>query len=462
MPVTSEQSLSRDARSEPLPLPESLLAPLLDAAATTIPGYDGELPSVLRPLAGFDPRRLRSGAARQQLHRALFVDETFRQRVAERFLERSEATAVLEQWSTTTAVRRVEEAAQQSDLPLLTSVLYAARPDGWAFGIGLALAAFERQRVEKERDDDARAREMQLAATDEARRRAEKARDVAEAQVERLEAQLRDERRARREREMRAERAVEDANRRRQEAEEQVAAAREETKAALERVRRESERAREAEQRVRELRRQLKEAGAPPPPAVDVFGPDDIRAIGDAARQAKQLAARLEELTKKRPAPATSATPTATAARAKAPCPPGLTADTADALDAMLRRRGVRLVVDGYNVSMAGWPGQPVATQRERLLGALERLHLRLRADVTVVFDGADVEGVPAPRRPGVRVVFSTNGEKADPVVIREVERLPLSTPAIVASSDRWVREHAEDAGATVVPADALLDLLRR
>jgi len=460
VPVTSEQSVSRDAPAEPLPLPESLLAPLLDAAATTIPGYDGELPSVLRPLAGFDPRRLRSGAARQQLHRALSVDETFRQRVAERFLERSEAIAVLERWSTTTAVRRVEEAAQQSDLPLLTSVLYAARPDGWAFGIGLALAAFERQRVEKERDDDARAREMQLAATDEARRRAETARDVAEAQVERLEAQLRDERRARREREMRAERAVDDAARRRQEAEEQLAAAREETNAALERLRRESERARDAEQRVRELRRQLKEAGAPKQPAAEVFGPDDIRAIAEAARQAKQLAARLEELTKKRPAAAPASAPTST--RAKVPCPPGLTADTADALDAMLRTRGVRLVVDGYNVSMAGWPGQLVATQRERLLGALERLHLRLRADVTVVFDGADVEGVPTPRRPGIRVVFSSDGEKADPVVVREVERLPRSTPAIVASSDRWVQEHAEDAGATVVPADALLELLRR
>jgi predicted RNA-binding protein with PIN domain len=139
-----------------------------------------------------------------------------------------------------------------------------------------------------------------------------------------------------------------------------------------------------------------------------------------------------------------------------------MTADSADALNAMLRTRGVRLVVDGYNVSMAGWNGDPVAQQRERLLASLERLHLRLRADVTVVFDGADVEGVPTPRRNGVRTVFSVNGEKADPVVIREVERLPESTPAIVASSDGWVREHAEAAGATVVPAAALLEVLRR
>ena len=47
-------------------------------------------------------------------------------------------------------------------------------------------------------------------------------------------------------------------------------------------------------------------------------------------------------------------------------------------------------------------------------------------------------------------------------MVIREVDRLPPSTPAIVASSDRWVREQAEAAGATVVPSGALLDVLRR
>jgi hypothetical protein len=184
--------MSVTSSDESLPLPESLLAPLLDAAASTIPGYDDDLPAVLRPLAGFDPRRLRSGPARQQLHRALDVDSSFRERVAERFLERSEAAGVLEGWSAPGALRRVEAALAQSDLPLLASVLYAARPEGWAFGIGLAYAAFDRQRVEKERDDDARAREMQHASTDEARRRAETARDVAQGLVERLEAQLRD------------------------------------------------------------------------------------------------------------------------------------------------------------------------------------------------------------------------------------------------------------------------------
>ena len=61
-----------------------------------------------------------------------------------------------------------------------------------------------------------------------------------------------------------------------------------------------------------------------------------------------------------------------------------------------------------------------------------------------------------------MRVVFSDAGEEADEVVVREVAALPKRIPVVVASSDAWVREHAEAAGAVVVPADALLDTLRR
>ena len=144
------------------------------------------------------------------------------------------------------------------------------------------------------------------------------------------------------------------------------------------------------------------------------------------------------------------------------PCPPGLRADQAEGLDAMLRTRGVVLVVDGYNVSMTGWPGTPVDRQRDQLVGALERLHLRLRCDVVVVFDGADVVGVQPRRTRGVRIVFSPPGEPADPVIIREVAALPLRVPVVVASSDGWVRDNAVREGATPVASPTLLDVLRR
>jgi predicted RNA-binding protein with PIN domain len=139
-----------------------------------------------------------------------------------------------------------------------------------------------------------------------------------------------------------------------------------------------------------------------------------------------------------------------------------LRAEQPDAIEAMLRTPGMVLVVDGYNVSMAGWPGAPVDQQRDQLISALIRLHLRLRCHAIVVFDGADVEGVPHRRTPGVRVVFSPAGQPADPVIIRELRALPRRVPVLVASSDGWVRDEAGRDGATVVPSDALLAVLRR
>jgi predicted RNA-binding protein with PIN domain len=94
-------------------------------------------------------------------------------------------------------------------------------------------------------------------------------------------------------------------------------------------------------------------------------------------------------------------------------------------------------------------------------VAALGQLHARTGSDITLVFDGADVEGVPAPRRPGVRVVFSAPGEEADRVVVREVASLPARVPVVVASSDAQVRADAEDEGACVVSSATLLGALR-
>ena len=464
----STQGDAPPATAEGLPVPESLLVPLLDMAATTLAAYDGDLPSVLRPLAGFDPKRLSSGPARQQLHRALEVDTVFFERVAERFLALDEAVAALDGWSTPLTLQRIDEAAARSDLPLLASVLFAARPIGWEFALGVLCTSFDRQRAEKERDDDAKAREMQLSSLDEARRRAEVARDEARASVARLEAQLSDERRGRRDRELRADRAIEDAARRREESEASIAQASAAAADAEARVAREAARAREAEQGLRDLRRETADREQARSRAGGL-APDEVRALSDAARDAQRLATRLEGLTKLTAAASassgsasTGSAGSAAGARLRVPCPPGLQTDSPDGLDAMLRTRGVQVVIDGYNVSMEGWSDASVADQRERLVAALARLHLRLRCEVVVVFDGADVDAPPPLRRPGVRVLFSSGGEKADPVVVREVARLPNTTAAIVVSSDQWVRDQAAAEGATVVSSGVLLEVLRR
>jgi predicted RNA-binding protein with PIN domain len=204
---------------------------------------------------------------------------------------------------------------------------------------------------------------------------------------------------------------------------------------------------------------------------------EDLQALADAASLARRLADGLGGVvahargkgalagkgpTSKTPAEPTESGPGSPIRRVELKPPPGLVADVPEAIDAMLRRPGVAVVIDGYNVSMSAWPDVPVAEQRDRLLSALAEVALRTRAAVTVVFDGADVGRVPPSRRAGVRGVFSPPGEKADPVVVREIAALPLPTPVLVVSSDQWVRVHSEQQGARAVGSDEFLAALRR
>jgi predicted RNA-binding protein with PIN domain len=465
--VTS--STQREAlRLESLPVPEALLVPLLDVAASVLAGLDPkDVPGVLRPLAGFDRRRLTtSGPARQQLRRAFEVDEGFRDAVVESFREQAEVVAALEAWSIDDALERVDDAVARADLALLASSLYAARPRGWTFGLGIALAAAERDRTEQEREDDAKAWEVRLATVEEARRRAEQTGDDALAESTRLEAQLRDERAARRAKEESAEEEVQESEQRRRDAEMLAEQSVVSAQAAEARLAREADRARDAEHRLRSARRELDARLAADAERQEPPGRLDLETLTAAAGAARQLAASLEGLTQGGRddvvgVPHVSEAPTAAPKRTRVPCPPGMRADTPEALDTMLRTRGVTLIVDGYNVSMAGWADASARDQRTRLLAALERLHRRVRCDVLVVFDGADVVGVSPPTRAGVHVVFSADGEEADPVIVREVSARPKRVPVIVVSSDGWVRDHAEAEGATVVPSPVLLDVLR-
>lgn len=467
-------------------VPEALLSPLLDTVADQLRGLPpADVPLSLRPLIGFDRRGLSRGAARQQLLRALESEEGFRSQMVERFLERSEVADALSNWAPSDAIAAVESAADRADLPLLTSALYAGRPDAWMFGIGVIVATYERRRGEQAVDDDIKALQSQVATLDEARRRADTARDETAAAVQRLEQELREERRSRRAREDEATRHADAAARRAESLERDLAAAREEMEAASARLQRERSRARRSDDDVRDARRdvtrlerELADARARDDDQAVTLRAAEVQALADAAELARRLADGLGTLAKRSgaslraaepidtPGAAASeaavATPSPRRERSTRPrVPSGLVADSPEGVEAILQTPGLVLVVDGYNLSMRAWPDADPELQRERLLAALAQLQLRVRCGVVCVFDGADVGRVPVPRRGGVRVIFSEPGEDADPVVVREAASYARRTPVLVASSDRWVREQAEARGALVVGAPALLSALR-
>jgi len=144
--------------------------------------------------------------------------------------------------------------------------------------------------------------------------------------------------------------------------------------------------------------------------------------------------------------------------------PGGLLDDSVAAAEHLLRTPGAVLVVDGYNVTMTGWPELAAAEQRRRLVALLADLAARTSTRVELVFDGAEVDTatvtVPAPARQWVRVRFSAPDVEADDVVLDLVAQLPAAQPVIVVSSDNRVRQGARRGGANLLYSRQLLDTL--
>lgn len=111
-------------------------------------------------------------------------------------------------------------------------------------------------------------------------------------------------------------------------------------------------------------------------------------------------------------------------------------------LDQLLALPQAHLVVDGYNVTKTGYPQMPLEKQRLRLLGQLSQLAAQTGAEVTCVFDGAELAApvLLAPPR-GVRVLFSKAGVTADELIRQLVRAEPPGRPVIVVSTDREVAD---------------------
>ncbi|CAN5621108.1 hypothetical protein BH23ACT3_BH23ACT3_06510 [soil metagenome] len=141
--------------------------------------------------------------------------------------------------------------------------------------------------------------------------------------------------------------------------------------------------------------------------------------------------------------------------------PGGVMGDSEAATEHLLRS-GASVVIDGYNVSMSGWPGLTLEEQRRVLLDTCENLARRYGADLTVVFDGADVAGAATDQRRLIRVVFSPEGVTADDVIRTDVDRLPTGRSVVVITSDAEIVRDVRAMGANTVSSDRFLATARR
>ena len=140
-----------------------------------------------------------------------------------------------------------------------------------------------------------------------------------------------------------------------------------------------------------------------------------------------------------------------------------IAADDPSGVDQLLTLPNAHLIVDGYNVTKSGYPDLTLEDQRARLVSGLAALAARTGAEVTCVFDGAEVQvRVPAAALRRVRVRFSPAGQTADELIRQLARAEPTGRPVTVVSSDKEVVDGVRRAGARTLTSRALLDRLDR
>ncbi|MBR7672438.1 NYN domain-containing protein [Streptomyces daliensis] len=405
-----------------------------------------ELPVTLRQYARFTPQR-RAKFGGNAMATALENDAVFRQRIASRLREMlPELTGALEDGTPPPAADPVDVAA----------VAYVLRPDGWAKLV--AAASEEAQRAQAERAgeeaqrDLARLRAELAEARTAARTESERGRGELDALRKELEATQRKLRSAQSD----VKRGEAEVRKLRAELESVRSAAASDKAAADSEARRLKARLTEAESALEAGRRAAREGRSV----------EDMRVklLLDTVLEAAQGLRRELALppTEVRPADTVDSvepgrmSPKDVAARALSDTDPAL-------LDQLLALPQSHIVVDGYNVTKTGYPTMPLEKQRLRLLGGLAVLAAQSGAEVTCVFDGAELAApvLLAPPR-GVRVLFSKPGQTADELIRRIVRAEPAGRPVVVVSSDREVADGCAAAGARPVASTLLLKRLAR
>ncbi|MEU3842607.1 NYN domain-containing protein [Streptomyces sp. NPDC028635] len=427
------------------PLPDGVRRRVVQIVADGFGGLTvGELPAQLRQYARFAPNR-RAKFAGNAMAAALETDPLFRQRIGEKFREaQPELAGALDSGSPPPAADPLDVAA----------AAYVLRPAAW---VKLVTAAGEEaQRAHAERVDEesraelerlrellAQTKEHTRAETDRLRAELDQARKEAESLHRKLRAALSDVKRGEAavrkvQAEMEAVRAETQAQVSSAESESRRLKARlGEAEAALEATRRAAREGRSVEDmRVRLLLDTLldatqglrRELALPP---VSVRPAETVDAVEPGRMTPKDIAAR------------------------------ALSENDPAILDQLLALPQAHLVVDGYNVTKTGYPQMPLEKQRLRLLGQLSALAAQTGAEVTCVFDGAELVApvLLAPPR-GVRVLFSKPGVTADELIRQLVRAEPPGRPVIVASTDREVADGVARAGARPVASAVLLKRL--
>jgi predicted RNA-binding protein with PIN domain len=429
------------------PLPEAVRQRVVELAAEVVGALrTDEIPPPLRRVARFEPRR-RARLAATPIATQLEKDVEFRERVAETVREgQSELAAALDSGTVPAAADPVNVAA----------LAYLLRPPGWPDRVEPARRDLERSALAADEAETVRrlAELQEQIAAAKATRSEEIDKLRTELRSSRAEnAELRKKLHESRTRAKREHARAEELDRQAGEERAAAAAAGAATEAELRRLR---ARLSQAESAAENTRRAAREGRNLDETRLRVL----LDALTDATKGLRDEIGLPTGITR----PADSVGAIAPERLGHRTLPGRALADSDPALlDQLLMLPQVHLIIDGYNVTKTGYGDIPLSDQRSRLISGVGVLHAQTKAEVTVVFDGAELDApvaVQAPR--GVRVLFSAPGQTADDLIGQLVRAEPSGRAVVVISSDQEVCDSARRADARPAPASLLLRRLSR
>ncbi|ASU83322.1 RNA-binding protein [Nocardiopsis gilva YIM 90087] len=422
------------------PLPESVRSRVIEYGSDVLGGLRmSQLPPALRRVAKFEPRR-RARLAGPQIAAQLESDDDFRSQVAAR---------VEQVWPELAEGLRQGVVPPAADPVAVAAAAYLIRPEGWSEIVERIHGELERQETAKEADEAAE-------TIADLRRQLEEGRAEQREELARLRARLREQRST-----------IADLRRKihaeRQRAKEAVAGAEQAIAEAAELSSTTTNQVNAVEAENRRLRNRLAAAEGQV---------ENARRAARAGRSADEARLRVlldvlldasHGLRRELALPTSIESPGDLVAgerheRSIGVPGQGLPDDDPGLIDQLLTLPRIHLLVDGYNVTKTGYGTLPLADQRSRLLASLEGLATRTKAEITCVFDGADVDAPPAlsaTRR--VRLLFSEPGETADELIIRLVRAEPAGRPLAVVTSDKEIIAAVRREGARTVASAVLL-----
>ncbi|KIZ18189.1 NYN domain-containing protein [Streptomyces natalensis] len=429
------------------PLPEGVRRRVVALTAESFGALTvTELPPPLRQYARFTPTR-RAKFAGNAMAAALESDAVFRQRIAGKLREaQPELAAALEDGTPPAAADPLDVAA----------AAYVLRPEGWVKLV--AAAGEEAQRARAERAGEEAERELARLREELAQVRGE-----ARGDVERVRADLDAARKENESLQRKLRSALSDVKRgeaavRKADAALEAVRSRSATEKALadSELRRLKARIAEAESALEASRRAAREGRSVEDMRVRLLLDTVLDAAQGLRRELALPPASIHPADTVEAVAPGRMTPKDIATRALSEMDPAL-------LDQLLALPQAHLVVDGYNVTKTGYPTMPLDKQRLRLLGGLAVLAAQTGAEMTCVFDGAELAApvLLAPPR-GVRVLFSKPGVTADELIRQLVRAEPPGRPVVVVSTDREVADGVAKAGARPVASALLLKRLAR